>query len=316
MKISEGLHELPARDYHADPAPEPSLSSSMIRLMLERSPAHVMAAHPRLWDEAPEPSAPTRQTEIGSVAHALVLGAGAKIRIIDAADYRTSDAKTARAEAYEAGHLPILTEDYSVAAALRDVARERLSAFGLAHVFDPARGVAERCGIWRERDTWGRALFDWIDTTSDPRTITCYDLKTTDNASPHTIGRHILSMGYHVQASWYRRGLGVLFPDRRVQFRFVFFERDAPHGMSVVELDEAWLELGRRQVATALALWTSCISSGEWPLYRPEIVRVEAPVWAERDWMQRETAPDMPDFGPFLNALKAAPPLKNVLRAG
>ena len=48
-RISEpGVYSLPDDAYHADPCPGPSLSSSVAKLMLDRSPLHAWHAHPRL----------------------------------------------------------------------------------------------------------------------------------------------------------------------------------------------------------------------------------------------------------------------------
>ena len=43
-----GLYRMAAAAYHADPAPAPSLSSSLARLIVGHSPAHAKEAHPRL----------------------------------------------------------------------------------------------------------------------------------------------------------------------------------------------------------------------------------------------------------------------------
>src|SRR5258708_2254328 len=43
-----GIYDLDDDDYHQDPAPEPSLSSSIVKLLDQQTPAHAYAAHPRL----------------------------------------------------------------------------------------------------------------------------------------------------------------------------------------------------------------------------------------------------------------------------
>ena len=40
--------DISAEAYHADPAPEPSLSSSVAKILVNLSPAHARIAHPRL----------------------------------------------------------------------------------------------------------------------------------------------------------------------------------------------------------------------------------------------------------------------------
>ncbi len=46
--MTPGLHRLEAEACHRDPAPAPSLSSTLARLLLRRSPAHAWHASPRL----------------------------------------------------------------------------------------------------------------------------------------------------------------------------------------------------------------------------------------------------------------------------
>ena len=49
MCLSEGIHlGVPEATYHADPCIEPSASSGILRLLMDRTPMHAHAAHPRL----------------------------------------------------------------------------------------------------------------------------------------------------------------------------------------------------------------------------------------------------------------------------
>ncbi|MCC7183582.1 MAG: hypothetical protein IT509_08435 [Rhodocyclaceae bacterium] len=72
-----GIYSAPAADYHGDHlAPEPSLSASMIRLLLEASPLHAWRAHPRLGNCADDTR--TAESDCGTAAHAALLAAGGK----------------------------------------------------------------------------------------------------------------------------------------------------------------------------------------------------------------------------------------------
>ena len=101
-----GLYRMTAEQYHADPCPEPSLSSSTIKTMLERTPRHAFHDHPRLGGMRLESSS-AAQT-LGSVVHAMVLGAGRQWHVIDADDWRTKAAKAERDAAESVGKVPIL----------------------------------------------------------------------------------------------------------------------------------------------------------------------------------------------------------------
>jgi hypothetical protein len=86
-----GLYEgVPETVYHADPVePGPSLSSSIAKLLVTRSPRHAWHEHPRLRKaKALEVEAPSKAMDIGTAAHKLILGRGRDIVEITADDYR------------------------------------------------------------------------------------------------------------------------------------------------------------------------------------------------------------------------------------
>jgi len=69
------------------------------------------------------------------------------------------------------------------------------------------------------------------------------DLKTCQDASPDAVRRTVLSFGYHVQAAFYSK----LYKDihgENPAFFFVFVEKEQPHGVLVVTLDDDWMEYG------------------------------------------------------------------------
>ena len=82
--------DITEEDYHADKLPDwctgPSLSNSMAKILLDKSPAHAYAAHPRLGGAGRVLPASTLQTfDAGKLAHKLLLGRGAEVVVIDAA---------------------------------------------------------------------------------------------------------------------------------------------------------------------------------------------------------------------------------------
>jgi len=66
--------------------------------------------------------------------------------------------------------------------------------------------------------------------------------------------------------------------------RFVFVEKTRPHCVSVIALDEAFVDIGRSQTADARDVWKECIRTGEWPDYsKPGIVEISPPVWMSQE---------------------------------
>lgn len=289
--LAAGFHfDVPADRYHADPCEVPSLSASIAKVMIEHCPARARMEHPRLAAQ-PERERPSRDMEIGSVAHRLILGRGAPIAPIDAEDYKTNDAKSARESAYAARFLPILMSDYEVAQNLADAFREQLAVTPGCEGW--ALGQSEVVGIARDPTSGAlmRSMFDRLELHDDHAVI--WDIKTTgQSAAPWSVARTIANMSYDVPVGFYTRVVELLRPDLegRVIFRWVFIENDAPHAMTVADADATAVEIGRRKTARACREWSRCLKTGHWPRYPARIVTPEYPAYAASAWMAREDA--------------------------
>lgn len=93
--LKPGVHRIPEAEYHADPAPAPSLSSGIARALLARSPRHAWIMSPRLNPEwAPVEK---KAFDLGRAGHRAVLGVGTDYIEIPAE--LLSEDEMARAEA-------------------------------------------------------------------------------------------------------------------------------------------------------------------------------------------------------------------------
>jgi hypothetical protein len=284
--------DMPAADYFADPCPAPSLTQSMAKLLIAKSPLHAKCAHPRLRDAPPEDE-PVEKYEkakaIGSAAHAVMIGRGKDLEIADFDAWRSNDAKAVRENAEHLGKVPILRHHFDLACKLVEAAHDQLYA-GNFHAFDGEHGRGEVCVAWNEDGFWLRTLIDWLPT--DRRIV--WDYKTTEmSAAPHGIGRMMVDMGWDIQAAMHERGLaavmdGVGSIGRR--FRFVVQEQEDPYALTVCELPDAVMEMGRKKLAYAVRLWRACMRSGVWPAYPPEVYEPQYPAWAEQAWLNREVS--------------------------
>lgn len=294
LRLTAGFHrDIPAPDYHADPAPEPSLSSTIAKTIIDQSALHAWYKHPRL-SPPQEESDPTRPKEIGSAAHRLILGRGDKLVVIDANDYKGGAAKATRAAAYASGDSPVLRPDLdkadAMAKALFDQASEieGCEAFGkdAAQFAESSELVAiaqDPSGIWL------RIMIDRFEDRGDHAII--WDVKSGEqSASPAGLGRRISNMSMEVQAALYIHVVSLLRPDLagRIRFRWLFVENDEPHLIMPAELDAVGMEIGRRKMKAAMMIWQQCLATGVWPGYPAGIVRAEFPMWAAGAWEQRE----------------------------
>lgn len=281
-----GLYlDMAAADYFADPCPEPSLTQSVAKILLEKSPLHAWHAHPRLNPDYLHDD--DRKFDVGNIAHAILIGRGKTIEVLDGFDdWRKGAAKEAREAAAAAGKLAVLGKHYAKADRMVKAAREQLDNRGLGHLF--TAGAGEVVTAWREGDLWLRQMIDWL----TPDHLTFADFKTTgESAAPHALARKMVADGWCIQAAMAERGLDVLDPDSagRRRFLFVVQEDEKPYALNVVEISEGPLTMGRKQLEMAVAIWRHCFKTDRrWPGYPAEILTPEFPGWAEQQWLDRE----------------------------
>jgi PDDEXK-like domain of unknown function (DUF3799) len=281
MTLAPGIYELAEATYHADPCDTPSLSASIIKVLLERSPLHAWTSHPRLNPNYREAVSST--FDLGTASHDLFLrGLDDTAVIIDAPDWRTKDAQAARDAAREQGLIPLLAKDAARVQALVGAIRDQLAARDDdPPLFDA--GKPEQTIVWREKDVLCRARLDWLH--DDMSAVD--DLKSTGvSGNPHDWGRRTFwSIGGDVQAQLYRRGIKALTGDLP-DFRFAVIENQAPHCLSVLDLAPSAIELADHKIDTALEIWKRCLDSGVWPGYPDGIASVEV-TWQEADHLMR-----------------------------
>lgn len=268
-----------AAAYHADPCPEPSLSSSIAKLLCDCSPAHARQAHPRLNSAAVDEEA--EHFDIGTAAHAILLEGAAAVEVIDAKDWRTNAAKDARDAARKAGKIPLLVKVWADVQAMVAATSAQLEQhFDGRYMF--TNGEPEQTLIWREEDVWCRARIDWL------RDGHIDDYKTTSaTANPETLSRTLFSNGWDIQAAFYLRGLRVL-TGADATFRFACQETYAPYALSVVALGPDAMVLAEKRVLYAISSWRACLNSNRWPAYPTQTAYAALPTWIESAWLEKE----------------------------
>ena len=260
--------------YHSDPAPEPSLSSSIARVLLRQSPRHAWTASPRLNpDYRPRHS---DAFDIGTVAHSLVLGKGAEYAVLDFPAWTTKAAREARDDARARGLTPIKADDFERAQRMAYEAAGALADMRL----DLSRLQREVCAFAEIDGIWCRAMLDaW-----DARNHVIYDYKTCEDASPDAAMRSVCSYGYDLQAAHYQSVVKAITGETPA-FYFIFQEKSPPHEVSVVTLcddmgDEAdFMDGARDDIARARAAWGACLARNHWPGYPRVVATLGAPAW-------------------------------------
>lgn len=277
IEITEpGVYEMSNEEYHADPVPGGSLSSTGARRLLPPGcPAQYRwtVDHP---DTDPKP-----HFDVGHAAHMLVLGRGPKIVSVPYDSWRTAKAKVMRDVIRGEGGVPLLAEQYDrvvdMAAALRAHPLAKL-------LFDPDRGQPEQSLFWVDEPSgvWCRARLDWLPDRIPGMRMIVPDYKTADKVDLDALSRSCATYGYHQQDAFYRAGVQALgLADADCRFLLVFQAKDPPYLVTVVEMDHVAQRLGHRLNRQAISIYRSCRDAGEWPAHADDVVQLQLPAWYE-----------------------------------
>jgi len=300
LRITEpGVYlNMPTTDYFVDPCPEPSLTQSIAKVLIEYSPAHARLEHPRLVAATGFTGliAPIQEDgeekydadkAIGSAAHAIITGRGRDLAVGEFDAWRGGDAKEFKTEALKAGRIIVLRKHFERAHEMVQLAREQLHGTEHETAFAPGNGDGEVVLAWAEDDIWLRTMIDWRGRPA-PR---YYDYKTTGLCcAPHVVEDRPGELGWDVQGAMHQRGLDALEPENigRREFFFVNQENWPPFALTVVRLSEADLTLGRKKLAVAADMWRTCMATGSWPGYPRSTVLSHPRGWTESQWLERE----------------------------
>lgn len=285
MKIDRpGIYRgVSSADYFADPCPVPSLTQSLCKILIERSPEHAWIASPRLNPQFEYED--DTKFDLGSIAHRLILGRGKEVEAVHFSDWRTKASQEAREKAADEGRIAVLKHQFEQAADMAAAARAQLDRHEDKDAF--TGGQAEVMIAWEENGIWFRSLIDWLH--DDNRIVD--DFKSTGmSVAPHVLGQRAEAGGWHLQAAFIERGLDALEPETagRRLFRFIAQETDKPHALNVMHMNEYWLTMGRKQVEAAIGLWKPSIQHDRWPSYPRRAITPEFPGYRESKWLDRE----------------------------
>lgn len=271
-------------DYHRDPVPGGSLSSTGARKLLPPS----CPALYRHWADNPQP--PKKAFDLGHAAHELVLGMGMGCEVVPGDRWDTKAAKEKVAEIRARGAVPLKQADMDRVEAMAAKLREHPLA---GKLLQPGTGEPEASLFWQDPETgvWCRVRTDWLPHSVPGRRLVVADYKTTDSVAPDDLARSVYRYGYHVQEAFYTRGIRALGLADDVAFVFVWQMKEAPYLVSVTETDDTAKRIGEQLVDRALAKYRDCTESGHWPSFDEEsgdidVITIASPRWAERAFEQ------------------------------
>lgn len=288
------LEGVPHAEYHRDAFHDgpPALSRSIACKLLNESPLHAWAAHPRLGGCARADD--TAASDLGSLIHGFLLGEAQEVEIIrvhtnkngigptvPAENWRTKEAQELRDAAREAGKMPLLEHVYEAALAIVDPLRNQLDEVTEGAFSEAAKEVT---ALWESGGVLCRARMDALHLGRG----LILDLKFLANAHPADFGRSMLKAGYDMQMASYIEAVAAVHPELAdsLRFQFLLVEVNVKTRIPIrlgdrfiitaPQIGASMLTRGQARWENARDRWRACLESGNWPAYEtPE--PIEAP---------------------------------------
>lgn len=259
--------------YHAGFIPELTLSQSGIKILLNKTPLEFAFQNRQLNPDA-ERLAESVAMYRGDVVHQLALGKGDGYAVLDYDDFRSGDAKKAKARAIEDGLTPIKRSAFEEAEIMAEVVRDRIH-----EALDGASYETEVAFLYQEvtpdGPIWVRGLLDvWCEELG-----VILDPKISAQLHSPTLERHMINMGWDLQAALYSRAVGeILGKAGHIKFANLIVSPDEPFVSRSVRLEKAWHWSAVKQCTIGMSRFAACASRNEWPSY-DGIDTIELPVW-------------------------------------
>jgi len=288
--------KVPMEAYHGQLTVGPSISSSGLREIENRSPLHYFATS-YLNPDRPEDES-TAAMDMGRAVHTLLLS-----------EDGFRDDYVVRPEQYEddagkwkpwSGNATVCkewlaarkTEGKTVllkqqVADIQGMA-ERLSKSQVA--IDLLRGRIERSIVVKDAKTgvWLKARPDSI-----PADTIIADLKTCKEASQIAVTRSIMNFGYLQQMAL---GISCLEEVGQREVReavLLYVETDYPYAFNIKPLDNGDIYTAMRQNRRAIDIFAECLKSGDWPSYPDSTFTWSAPKWWSDRHENDSTLPEL-----------------------
>lgn len=291
--IEPGIYSnIPLSDYHkADICDGPSVSSSGLRTLFRKSPAHFYDAWPGNPDYFETPD--KEEFIIGRATHHLVLGETFFARLFVGQPDEYQDQKTGEIKPWSNNSTVAKVWNAEQARLRRAILKPAMmeSIRGMTRallrepiVADGALSGEVECSIfWKDKLTglWLKSRPDAI-PTSDADFV---DLKTTTSVLWPDIQNAMAKFGYHQQGALVREAAREVLGLSGATFTLIFVEKTRPHCVETVTPIDDELDRGEKQNRYALDVIARCLKSNQWPGpggQRRDAAYIELPEWAHK----------------------------------
>jgi hypothetical protein len=245
VALDPGIHQIPAEEYHADPA----VGRTTLWRLHVATPAH---AKFQSIETTPE-------MDIGTATHTALLEPHRFEKAVICGPVDRRGKKWGEAVAANPGALVLPQPTFEKVLRLRDTVMKDPIVQSLPSEF----AAMEHSAVWRDAETNLMCKCRPDLYRGDQSMIV--DLKTTGDATKQTWLRRAMDFGMHLQASWYSDGWQLAGGGDVETFLFLVVERDPPFAHALYELGPGEVDLGRRIGRKALQKYMECARADDWP---------------------------------------------------
>lgn len=295
QKISapSAYKDLPMSFYHGDCCIGPSVSSTVLRAVEQRSLRHGWLASHLNPDKAESSKDHFR---LGTALHSIAFeGELSKkhFAISEFDEFRTNEAKRWRDAQINAGRTVLKKKDLKL---VRDMCDALLEEPAIQQGLFDEKGEVETSVIHRDEETglWLKVRPDVV-----PVNPVLVDLKSTADASRRAVERSVIDYGYHMQLALAAEVIEKVVDTPIEECWLVMIEHEAPHTVVFAEIDMDLISWGRVLNRGAMRRFAECLAKGREAKHFPRNYRdgeltIRTPTWYHEQLAKRQEADELP----------------------
>ena len=306
-KISENgaYKELPMEFYHGDCCVGPSVSSTVLRAVEQKSERHGWLKSPLNPDRGKDGKT-TTPLRIGSAVHSLAFdkdGLDPRWFVKSPFDeFRTNEAKRWRDLQINAGKTILKQSEFDL---IRDITDALLEEPVIQQGLFDERGEIETSLIYQDEETglWLKSRPDVV-----PVNPIITDLKVVADASRRAVEYSIMDNGYHMQLGLAAEIMERLLGNKIEEFWLILVEKEPPHPVTFAEISMDLIAWGRVLNRSAIRRFAQCVKKGVDKTNFPKDLRekemaIDTPAWYHASLTRRQESGELPSVmeacGPF-----------------